>query len=176
MSHEQDIFTKEDLLLWEKEVIDIKKFGTYNNKIPATPKVKINTYYQHTAIEIPIISQEKCIIQFGDKQKLNNKLKRNIKQGRIVLDSKLDLHGLTIIEANKILIEFLNYCLIEKHEKLLIITGKGIHSINKSSLIRNYIFEWIKSWNMRSHIKYINYAHSTHGGYGAFYIFLKGLN
>ena len=95
---------------------------------------------------------------------------------------KLDLHGLSLSEANKLVKKFI----IESYniglKKILIITGKGLRSSSKKnpyvseklSVLKNSIPEYIKSEvSLNSKIKKIQTAPTEEGGEGAFYVFLK---
>ena len=44
----------------------------------------------------------------------------------------IDLHGYTLDQANKVIKDFINQSYIEKVNKLIVVTGKGIHSQNKN--------------------------------------------
>jgi DNA-nicking Smr family endonuclease len=98
------------------------------------------------------------------------------------ISNKLDLHGLSLSEANKLVKKFI----IESYniglKKILIITGKGLRSNSKKnpyvseklSVLKNSIPEYIKSEVfLNNKIKKISTAPTEKGGEGAFYIFLK---
>ena len=54
-----------------------------------------------------------------------NKIQGNIIKKKI---KKLDLHGLTLVQANRAVKKFIIQCFEEGYKNLLIITGKGIRS------------------------------------------------
>ena len=95
---------------------------------------------------------------------------------------KLDLHGLSLGEANKSVQRFINKAFTEKCRKLLIVTGKGLRSkvygdpyrSEKMNVLRYSVPEYIKNnKNLLEKIKKISEADIKDGGEGAFYIFLK---
>ena len=47
----------------------------------------------------------------------------------LVMES-IDLHGYTLEEANKIIEQFINESYLENVKKLIVVTGKGLHSQN----------------------------------------------
>jgi DNA-nicking Smr family endonuclease len=118
----------------------------------------------------------------SNKEKLINKdqfLKKNIKED---LTKKIDLHGYSIEDANKIIYEFINKCFSQKVSRIIVITGKGLRSKNKSnpyvskdlSILKYSVPEYIESnKNLMKMIKEIKDAEIQDGGSGAFYIFLK---
>jgi len=95
---------------------------------------------------------------------------------------KIDLHGFSLENANKVIEEFITQSFEEGVNKIIVITGKGLRSkndenpyISKSLGILKYsVPEFIKSSiNLMKIIKNINEADIEDGGKGAFYIYLK---
>jgi DNA-nicking Smr family endonuclease len=94
------------------------------------------------------------------------------------------LHGFTLLEANKIIEQFINKSYEEKINKLIVVTGKGLHSENeknpfvskKLSILKYSVPEFIKN-NKKLMKKIIEFkdAEIKDGGSGAFYIYLKKL-
>ena len=94
----------------------------------------------------------------------------------------IDLHGLKLDEANRVIEEFIKKSFIEKINKLIVITGKGLHSGNKKnpyiskdlSILKYSVPEYIKkNKSLMNLIRDIQDAKVEDGGGGAFYIFLK---
>ena len=94
----------------------------------------------------------------------------------------IDLHGYTLEEANKSIENFIVKSYQEKINKLIVVTGKGIHSQNEKdpyvskdlSILKYSVPEFIS--NNKSLMKIIyemKNAEIEDGGGGAFYIFLK---
>ena len=48
----------------------------------------------------------------------------------MLLMESIDLHGYTLEEANKIIEQFINESYLENIKKLIVVTGKGLHSQN----------------------------------------------
>ena len=95
---------------------------------------------------------------------------------------KIDLHGHSLDDANKIVKKFIIDAFNKGCSKILIITGKGLHSssyddpyISKSlGVLKNSIPEYIKNDdNLKSLIIKIYDAEPKDGGGGAINIFLK---
>ena len=114
-------------------------------------------------------------------EKLPNKdLKK--KENNFNITKSLDLHGYTLDEANKKVESFINDCFDQKVSKVIIVTGKGLHSQNdkdpyiseKFGILKNSVPEFIKNnLNLMTKIKNITGAEISDGGSGAFYVFLK---
>ena len=94
----------------------------------------------------------------------------------------IDLHGYTLEEANKTIEEFIHQCFKEKVNKIIVVTGKGIHSQNEKdpyvskdlSILKYSVPEFIENnKNLMTMINEIKDANIEDGWSGAFYIFLK---
>tara|TARA_B100001027_G_C16152769_1_gene278940 strand:- start:279 stop:692 length:414 start_codon:yes stop_codon:yes gene_type:complete len=94
----------------------------------------------------------------------------------------LDLHGYSLEEANKIVEKFIFQSFEERINKLIVITGKGIHSQNEKdpyvsknlSILKYSVPEFIENnKSLMNIINEIQNASVEDGGSGAFYIFLK---
>ena len=107
------------------------------------------------------------------KEKISSKMK------------SIDLHGYTLEQANKTIEDFIIKSYEEKINKLIVVTGKGIHSQNEKdpyvskdlSILKYSVPEFIsKNKNLMKIIYDIKDAKIEDGGTGAFYIFLKKNN
>ena len=95
---------------------------------------------------------------------------------------KIDLHGLSLDEANNKIEILIDKYFIEGVEKIIIITGKGLRSkaienpyVSKDlSILKNSVPDYINNNSkIKNKIKSISKAEIKDGGEGAFYIFLK---
>tara|TARA_B100000029_G_C17528838_1_gene942616 strand:- start:123 stop:539 length:417 start_codon:yes stop_codon:yes gene_type:complete len=112
-----------------------------------------------------------------DKEKyfVGNDLKKNkIK--------KIDLHGLTLDNANQVVKKFIIDFSEEGFKKFLIITGKGLRSKNivnpyiseTMSVLKNSVPDFIKrDEELSLKVKKITKAEQKDGGEGAIYVLLK---
>ena len=114
-------------------------------------------------------------------EKLLNKDYKASKQ-KIYKTKSIDLHGYTLDEANKIIQNFINQAYKEKVNKLIVVTGKGLHSQNEKdpyvsknlSILKYSVPEFIENnKNLMNIISEIKDAKIEDGGSGAFYIYLK---
>ena len=105
-----------------------------------------------------------------------NKLRR-IKNGKIIIEGTLDLHGLSLKEAESRLRLFVGSGLRQKKRLLLIITGKGSNSkpniLGKTLTIKSELKNWLSNTFYSDKVQYISKALDRHGGEGAYYFFLK---
>ena len=114
-------------------------------------------------------------------EKLPNKDFKHQKN-KSLKERSIDLHGLTLNDANKTIEDFINKAFSENINKLIIVTGKGLHSENEKDpyvskdygILKYSVPDFIKSNNNLSKIiDFMQDAKIEDGGSGAFYIHLK---
>ena len=116
----------------------------------------------------------------GDERLPNKDLK--LSKEKFFKVKSIDLHGYTLEEANKTIEKFIYQSFREKINKLIVITGKGLHSQNEKdpyvskdlSILKYSVPEFIE--NNKSLMNIINEIKDSSiedGGSGSFYIFLK---
>tara|TARA_A100001015_G_C14908839_1_gene679554 strand:- start:812 stop:1225 length:414 start_codon:yes stop_codon:yes gene_type:complete len=117
----------------------------------------------------------------SSKDKVPNKDYKTTAQ-KIFKTRSIDLHGYTLEQANKIIEDFIFQAHKEKVNKLIVVTGKGIHSQNEKdpyvskdlSILKYSVPEFILNNKSLMNIIYeIKDAKIEDGGQGAFYIFLR---
>jgi DNA-nicking Smr family endonuclease len=109
------------------------------------------------------------------------KTEKRARQGRLAIERRLDLHGLTEAAAFARLSSFLETARHEGCRTVLVITGKGA-SVDRLTLmgdtsprgvLRARFLDWVESAPLRALIARVGKAGPRHGGAGAFYLFLK---
>ena len=94
----------------------------------------------------------------------------------------IDLHGYTLDRAHEACKEFIFKSYADKINKLIIVTGKGLHSENEKnpyaskdlSILKYSVPNYIKkNLDLMNLIREISDAKIEDGGEGAFYIYLK---
>ena len=115
------------------------------------------------------------------KDKLNDKDQKDFK-GKSFVTKSIDLHGYTLDEANKFVHEYIEKSYLKNVNKIIVVTGKGLHSRNDQnpyvskdlSILKYSVPEFIKNnKNLMDKIIEIKPADIKDGGEGAFYIYLK---
>ena len=106
-------------------------------------------------------------------------LQENIPTNKV---PKLDLHGFSLVESNKVVKKFIIASFNRGYKKLLVVTGKGLRSKSynnpyvseKLNVLRYSVPEFIKNdEDLKGKISRILKADIKDGGEGAIYIFLK---
>tara|TARA_B110000003_G_scaffold262690_1_gene285600 strand:+ start:586 stop:996 length:411 start_codon:yes stop_codon:yes gene_type:complete len=115
------------------------------------------------------------------KKKLENKdLKINEKKSKST--RLIDLHGFTLDKANIAIKDFINTSYKDGIQKLIVVTGKGLHSNNEQnpfvskdlSILKYSVPDFINNnHELMKKIIEIKEADINDGGSGAFYVYLK---
>ena len=117
----------------------------------------------------------------NSSEKLPNKDLKHQKNKNLKVRS-IDLHGYTLDEANKTIEDFINKAFSENINKLIIVTGKGLHSENEKDpyvskdfgILKYSVPEFItNNASLMNMINEITDAKIEDGGTGAFYVYLK---
>tara|TARA_Y100000996_G_C22512443_1_gene638986 strand:+ start:647 stop:1060 length:414 start_codon:yes stop_codon:yes gene_type:complete len=108
-----------------------------------------------------------------DSKSLSKKINKEI---------TFDLHGYSLDEANKEIYQLIKNSYDRGISKLVIVTGKGIHSQNQKDpykskdfgILKNSVPEYIRNnSDIMKMINNLSEANIEDGGSGAFYIYLK---
>jgi DNA-nicking Smr family endonuclease len=117
----------------------------------------------------------------SSNEKLPNK-DLKLKKHSSIKTRSIDLHGHTLDDANKVISNFIENCYEEKVNKIIVVTGKGLHSKNEKdpyvsrdlSILKYSVPEFIENnFDLMKKIFEIKDAEIQDGGSGAFYIYLK---
>ncbi len=120
-------------------------------------------------------------IFLSSKEKIPNKDSDFFETKKKIVKS-LDLHGYTLNQANIKIQNFINKCYEDGVNKLIIVTGKGLHSKNEKDpfvskdfgILKYSVPEFIKNnKNLMKKINFFKEAEIRDGGAGAFYIYLN---
>ena len=114
-------------------------------------------------------------------EKLPNK-DNKLKKTKSLKTKSIDLHGYTLEQANNLIEAFIIKSFEKNIHKLIVVTGKGLHSENEKnpyvskdlSILKYSVPEFIKNnTELIKKIIEIKDAKIEDGGSGAFYIYLK---
>ena len=183
--------SEEDLKNWDKlkKTLDFK-FYNKQYHIKDLKRDKQSIKKEQTIDHFTPIKNKNLKHSIVNKNFLNNYQLQDIridkkkllllKKGKMKPERVLDLHGLTSIEAKRKAIEFTKININLGFRLLLIITGKGKITINdfnkeelKNGVLRKSLKTWLYESDLRPNILGIISSHISHGGEGAFYVYLK---
>jgi DNA-nicking Smr family endonuclease len=117
----------------------------------------------------------------SNKEKLPDKDLKKIKKKNSKIKN-IDLHGYSLEEANRNIKKLILDCYNNEVSKLIVVTGKGLHSDNYEnpylskdlSILKYSVPEFIKNdQELMKLILEIREAKIEDGGSGSFYVYLK---
>jgi DNA-nicking Smr family endonuclease len=109
---------------------------------------------------------------------LGRRLKQRVARGREQIDARIDLHGMTQVEAHRALFSFLRRVQADGARIALVVTGKGSsrgeHDADRDrGVLKRQVPLWLSLPEFRSLIVGFEDAHVGHGGQGALYVRLR---
>jgi len=102
----------------------------------------------------------------GFQKKAFNKLRN----GQYVVEARLDLHGMIVVEAKKNLASFIQHCHAKGYRCIKIIHGKGLGSKDGKAIIKSKLNYWLQQ---REDTLAFCSALPNDGGTGAIYLLLR---
>jgi DNA-nicking Smr family endonuclease len=110
----------------------------------------------------------------GASDGIDRRTSQKFSRGEMFIDGRLDLHGMTLKEAQAAVQNFIRNGAATGRRCILIITGKGrTGSSDGHGRIRREALHWLDHPSLRPHILAVNEARQQHGGSGALYVLLK---
>jgi DNA-nicking Smr family endonuclease len=95
-----------------------------------------------------------------------------LSKGRLPIEGRVDLHGLTQDEAYSLLFSFLHRAHAGGIRYVLVITGKGSSS-GGDGVLRRAVPAWLSTPAFRPLVSSHDHAARNHGGSGALYVRLR---
>ena len=104
---------------------------------------------------------------------LNRQSARKMRRGKVVIEGRLDLHGMIQTEAYRHLLGFLERAYFSGKRTVLIITGKGSTRNGEIGILRQAVPRWLNEQPIKGWIRGFDQATPSDGGDGALYILLR---
>ncbi|MEQ6202948.1 Smr/MutS family protein [Sulfitobacter sp. HNIBRBA2951] len=102
-----------------------------------------------------------------------------LKRGKLRPEGKLDLHGMTLDRAHPALTGFVMSAHASGKRLILVVTGKGKQRDEggpipvRHGVLRHQVPQWLQMQPMKSVVLQVAQAHISHGGGGAYYVYLR---
>tara|TARA_B100001093_G_C26422913_1_gene840631 strand:+ start:126 stop:740 length:615 start_codon:yes stop_codon:yes gene_type:complete len=186
--------SQSDLELFNRVVADVrplnfqdKSFINTNNIVNKMGKLQTtNMVSRETKSIKQATNTSKVPIVIGDHfpgkaPGIDRKTSLKLKKGKVEIDCKLDLHGLTQTEAKQALERAILGAWKSRLRLVLVITGKGLRQSKYNSLddneargvLRRAVPKWLKEKPLSNFILALSSAQQIHGGTGALYVLLR---
>lgn len=166
----------DDIDLWKQIIEQVKPLNA-PKPIPKPPVEQL--FEKQAVVETPSYSPKpaKPVImpelKIGARAGIDKNQRRKMDSGNIPIEDRIDLHGLTRIEASAVFSDFIERAYSEEKRMLLVITGKGYKSKYNKSVLKQELPRWLNQENLQGKILRFSSAQPRHGGDGAFYVLLK---
>lgn len=106
---------------------------------------------------------------------------KRVRRGRVEIEARIDLHGMTQARARALLGRFLHSAKARGLSTVLVITGKGVtlpwrergEDEAPPGVLRRKLPEWLAEPELRHLVSGYAPAHRRHGGEGAFYVTMR---
>ena len=110
---------------------------------------------------------------------MDSKAFGRMKRGKLVPEARIDLHGMTIDRAHPTLTAFILRAQAGGKRLVLVITGKGRDRDEGGpipvprGILKHQVPNWLSMPPLAQAVLQITEAHISHGGAGAYYVYLR---
>ncbi len=110
---------------------------------------------------------------------MDDKAYRRMKRGKLRPEGKLDLHGMRVDTAHPALTRFILSAQASGKRLVLVVTGKGKDRDEPGPIptplgvLRHRVPQWLSLPPLAQAVLQVTPAHISHGGEGAYYVYLR---
>lgn len=111
--------------------------------------------------------------------RMDKKAFTKLKRGKLRPEARIDLHGMTMDRAHGALTAFILKSHAQGRRLVLVITGKGKDRDSDSPIpvrrgvLRHQVPHWLSVPPLAQAVLQVSQAHISHGGEGAYYVYLR---
>lgn len=113
--------------------------------------------------------------------KMDRNLHTRMMRGKLEPEARIDLHGMSVAQAHHTLIGFILSAQARGLRLVLVITGKGRtkgpdHAAPmpvRAGVLKHEVPQWLRSPPLASMVLELRESHRSHGGSGAYYVYLR---
>jgi len=166
--------TEDELNLWHFAIRDAAPMpGRVVPPLAAQPKPDPAPETVSTAATpAPRAAPVRAPLELGALRDMDHHTADRLRRGRVPIDARIDLHGMTQVEAHEALIGMVFHCRNQDRRCLLVITGKGGMTPG-GGVLRREAPRWLAEPTTARAIVAIQPAQPKDGGGGAFYVLLR---
>ena len=117
----------------------------------------------------------------GAPLRMDRKTHTKMKRGKVKPEARIDLHGMTMDRAHPALTAFIMRSASDGKRLVLVITGKGKDRDDdgpipvRRGVLRHNVPHWLSVPPLSQIVLQVVSAHGSHGGSGAYYVYLRKL-
>jgi DNA-nicking Smr family endonuclease len=183
---------KDDLSLWQKvtertEKLDLNQLfrAEIDGPAPSAPQIRKSTsVIMGKPNPKPRRSTHDLMPSLPDQIRkspvqMDSKAFTKLKRGKLSPEGRIDLHGMTLDRAHPALTRFILNAHKSGKRLVLVITGKGKMRDEggpipvRHGVLRHQVPQWLSMPPLASAVLQVSQAHISHGGGGAYYVYLR---
>jgi DNA-nicking Smr family endonuclease len=183
---------KDDLSLWQKvtertEKLDLNQLfrAEIDGPAPSAPQIrKTTSVIMGKPNPKPRRSTHDLMPSLPDQIRkspvqMDSKAFTKLKRGKLSPEGRIDLHGMTLDRAHPALTRFILNAHKSGKRLVLVITGKGKMRDEggpipvRHGVLRHQVPQWLSMPPLASAVLQVSQAHISHGGGGAYYVYLR---
>lgn len=182
--------TPEELKLWQAVADKTERLTPEKGE----PPVLAPTFVPAPKAPLPPLQRKprsaKAVVTYDLAEQLSSRLSstpvhmdqkafKRMRRGKIKPEGRIDLHGMTLDRAHPALTRFILTSAANGKRLVLVITGKGKDRDNGSliptprGVLRHQVPHWLTIPPLVQHVMQFTPAHVSHGGEGAYYVYLR---
>jgi DNA-nicking Smr family endonuclease len=112
-------------------------------------------------------------IEVGRPAGLDKRNATRLRRGKLPIEGRIDLHGMTQARAHSVLLGFVARAYELGQRCVLVITGKGTRPDGEVGVLRSAVPRWLNEAPLRDRVLAVTHAIPPDGGEGAFYVLLR---
>ena len=185
-------YPTEDMVLWQRVTSQVTPLKSAKQSVSFTSFGANVTERQNRVLKKNVRAQKKMVpvdiplrpvktaskkgtlkqvspvdLRHGEKAGIDGSTQRRLFRGEVLIDLRLDLHGMTAARAHKQLIQSIILAAGDGCRCVLVITGKG------SGVLNGHVPNWLKQPPLSFLVLALAEARPKDGGSGAFYVLLR---
>lgn len=112
-------------------------------------------------------------LSHGFQPGLDKATAKRLRRGKVEIEGRIDLHGMTQDEARPALERFIEAAWRAGKREVLVITGKGTRADGSIGVLRQRVPMWLNAQPNRARVTAFIHAAAKDGGEGALYVRIK---
>lgn len=184
-SGRRDHLTEEEVRLWRTAMREVRPLSHQDaTPAPDDPLEELpparHPRKQTSPVAVPTPPPRPSrlpALKHGAAPGLDKRRAERLRRGKLAVEGRIDLHGMTQEAARRALNAFIATSYAAERRMLLVITGKGIRPNARSEeaigVLRQAVPRWLNEVPNRERVLAFTHAQPKDGGTGALYVLLR---
>jgi DNA-nicking Smr family endonuclease len=165
--------SRDERALWRRATGDVKPLAEKRARVePEAPEGLPPPRAHRAAAPVARPAAPLPSLEPGASPGLDRRTAEKLRRGRLEIEARLDLHGMTQEEAHRALARFIHRAQESGARTVLVITGKG-SAAGGGGVLRAAVPRWLNEPGLRPRILSFTWAQPKDGGSGALYLLLR---